>query len=146
MNTFIPAVGPWFWFIVAAVLLFGELMMPGVFLMWLGVAALLTGAVDLLVGLDWRMEIVAFALLSLAMVAATWRWVTRQWVPESDQPNLNQRHMAYVGKSYVLDFPIVNGQGRITIDATIWDVEGPDAPVGARVMVKAVKGMRLLVG
>jgi inner membrane protein len=85
-------------------------------------------------------------VLALAMVAATWKWVTRQWQPASDQPNLNQRHHSYIGKSYVLDFPIVNGLGRLTIEATIWDVEGPDAPVGSRVTVKAVNGMRLVVG
>jgi hypothetical protein len=31
--------GEWFWWIVAAVLLIGELLMPGVFLLWLAVAA-----------------------------------------------------------------------------------------------------------
>ncbi len=145
MNELIPALGPWAWFIVAAVLLFGELLMPGVFLMWLGVAAILTGVADLIFGFDWRMEIVAFAVLSLALVAATWKWVTRQWHPTSDQPNLNQRHMTYIGKSYVLDFPIINGSGRITIDATIWDVEGKDAPAGTRVTVTGMNGMRLVV-
>jgi inner membrane protein len=145
MNDLLPGVGAWLWFIVAAVLLFAELMMPGVFLMWLGVAAILTGIADLIFNFDWRMEIVAFAVLALAMVGATWKWVTRQWQPESDQPNLNQRHMTYVGKSYVLDFPIVNGSGKITIDATIWDVDGADAPVGTRVTVTGVKGMRLVV-
>jgi membrane protein implicated in regulation of membrane protease activity len=39
----------------------------------------------------------------------------------------------------------VNGSGKITIDATIWDVDGADAPVGTRVTVTGVKGMRLVV-
>jgi inner membrane protein len=145
MESLIPSIGPWFWFIAAALLLFGELVMPGIFLMWLGVAAILTGILDGLFHFGWQFEIVVFAVLSLAVVAATWGYVTRRWQPESDQPNLNQRHYSYVGKSYVLDFPIVNGTGRITIDATIWDVEGPDKPVGTRVTVKAVNGMRLVV-
>jgi inner membrane protein len=146
MESFIPSIGPWFWFIAAALLLFGELVMPGIFLMWLGVAAIFTGVLDSMLHFSWQVEVVVFAALSLAVVAATWSYVTRRWQPESDQPNLNQRHHSYVGKSYVLDYPIVNGTGRVTIDATIWDVEGRDAPVGTRVTVTGVNGMRLVVG
>jgi inner membrane protein len=145
MDTLIPATGAWFWFILAALLLFGELMVPGIFLMWLGVAAILTGFADILFGFDWRLEIVSFALLSLALVAATWRWVTPQWVPKSDQPHLNQRHQSYVGRSYVLDHAIVDGRGKLTIDDTIWDILGEDRVAGSTVTVSGVDGMRLKV-
>ncbi len=39
---------PWFWFIVAGLLLIGELLSPGVFLMWLAGAAAFTGLADML--------------------------------------------------------------------------------------------------
>ncbi len=146
MNAFIPSVGLWFWFILAVILLFGELMMPGIFLLWLGVAAALTGVVDLMMDLDWRGEIVTFAVLSLLMVALSWKWVTAQWRPKSDQPHLNQRHLGYVGSTVTLDTPIERGRGTVTIDGTIWDVEGTDAGVGTRLKVVGVNGMRLVVG
>jgi inner membrane protein len=146
MSVVIPSVGAWFWFIVAAILLFGELMMPGVFLLWLGVAAALTGFLAAIVTLGWQGEIVAFGVLSLVMVALSWRWVTAQWTAKSDQPHLNQRHLTYVGRNVVLDTPIVDGRGTVTIDATIWDVEGADAEVGTTLKVTGVNGMRLVVG
>jgi inner membrane protein len=146
MNLIIPALGLWFWWIVAAILLFGELMMPGVFLLWLGVAAAFTGIVAAVVTLGWQGEIMAFAALSLVMVVLSWKWVTAQWRPKSDQPHLNQRHLTYVGRSVMLDTAIVGGRGKVTIDATIWDVEGADAAAGTKVTVTGVNGMRLVVG
>ena len=41
--------GPWGWVILGLVLIGGEVLAPGIFLLWLGLAALLTGAV---VGLE----------------------------------------------------------------------------------------------
>ena len=146
MNTFLPSFGLWFWWIAAAVFLFAELMMPGVFLLWLGIAAALTGLVAATFTLGWQGEIMAFAALSIMMVALSWKWVTARWRPQSDQPHLNQRHLTYIGQSVILDTPITNGHGTTTIDGTIWDVEGTDAAVGSRVTVIGVNGMRLLVG
>ena len=50
-----------------------------------------------------------------------------------------------MGKSFVLLQPIVNGQGKIRFEDTIWDVDGPDLPKNARVKVIAVDGLRLTV-
>jgi membrane protein implicated in regulation of membrane protease activity len=137
--------GPWFWFIVAGLLLFGELLSPGVFLMWLGGAAALTGLADMALGLGWSGEIIAFALLSLALVFSSWKQVTKGWSATSDQPHLNQRQQAYVGQSYLLEQAIVNGAGKLRIEDALWDVEGADAPAATRVKVTAVNGMRLVV-
>jgi hypothetical protein len=58
--------------------------------------------------------------------------------------NLNQRIYAFVGKS-VLSEPIVNGQGKLDIEGTRWDVLGPNLAKGATVKVTAVEGMKLRV-
>ncbi len=145
MNEIFPTLGPWFWWTVAAALLFGELVMPGIFLLWLGFAAALTGLVDYVFGLDWRGEIASFAVLSMASVAVSWKWVTSRWQPHSDQPHLNQRHHGYVGQSLVLEHPIINGRGKVKIDETIWDVEGNDIAAGSRVTITGIEGMRLKV-
>ncbi len=146
MDTFLPSLGLWFWFIVAAVLLIGELLMPGVFLLWLGIGATATGLVDAMFGLDWRGEVVTFGVSSLVLVAASWKYVTSQWRPHSDQPHLNQRHYTYVGRTVILETAIVDGRGKVKIDDTIWDVEGNNAEAGTPVTVRGVNGMRLVVG
>jgi inner membrane protein len=49
-----------------------------------------------------------------------------------------------VGRVFVLEQPIVNGVGKLRIDDTLWDVDGPDLPTGARVKVTGLNGMRLV--
>jgi inner membrane protein len=145
MDSFIPQVGPWLWWIIGALLLIGELLMPGVFLLWLAVAAGLTAIVDMVVGLDWKGEIATFAILSVLLVLASWKYVRAQHRPMSDQPNLNQRHLDYVGRRVTLLHPIHNGLGKVRIDDSVWDVEGPELAAGAMVVVTGVKGTRLSV-
>ena len=134
---------PWSWFILAGLLLIGELLSPGVFLIWLAGAAALTGLVDVVLGLSWQSEVIIFAVLSAVLVFASWNWVKTQRTPKSDQPHLNLRHGAYVGRVFVLEKAISNGSGKIKIEDALWDVDGPDLPVGAKVKVTGVNGLRL---
>ena len=103
MGELLPYMGgAWFWWIVAGVLLIGELMLPGVFLIWLAGAAALTGIADLLLGLGWQGELGVFAVFSLLLVLASWKYVTKQHSPRSEQPDLNQRQTGYVGRRTTL--------------------------------------------
>jgi inner membrane protein len=144
MSEFVSLSGPWFWFILAGLLLIGELLSPGVFLMWLAGAAVLTGFVDMALRLGWTGEVIAFALLSLFSVFASWKHVTSGWSPKSDQPHLNMRHHAYVGRIFPLHQAITDGSGKLKIEDALWDVEGPDLPVGTRVKITAANGLRLV--
>ncbi|MCA0434696.1 MAG: NfeD family protein [Proteobacteria bacterium] len=145
MDIFVPYVGGWFWWIVAIVLLIGELFAPGVFLIWLAGAAALTGLIDLVFGLDWRMEIATFAALSVILVLASWRYVMAGRKVESDAPHLNRRHEAYVGRTVPLADAIVNGSGKVRIEDALWEVNGPDLPSGALVKITGVDDARLKV-
>ena len=62
----IPALGVWAWFLAGIVLMLLELVVPGVFLIWLGLAAVATGLVDLAVALSWQRELLLFAVLAIA--------------------------------------------------------------------------------
>ena len=145
MEEFFPFAGPWFWWIAAGVLLFLEMAVPGFFMLWLAFAAALTAVADLLFNFGWMGEIVTFALLSLASVLSSWRFVKNQRNLKSDSPHLNQRQNAFVGKTYVLVQPIINGSGKIKVEDALWDVDGPDAELGTRVKVTGVAGLRLVV-
>lgn len=144
MSEFFMFLGPWFWWIVAGGLLVGELLAPGVFLLWLAMAAALTGLADLALGFGWQVEVAVFAALSLLLVLASWKWVMAQRLPKTDQPHLNLRHGAYVGRVFPLDSAIANGTGKIKIEDALWDVDGPDMPAGARVRITGINGLRLV--
>jgi inner membrane protein len=145
MQELFPLVGIWFWWIVAGALLLLELMTPGVFAMWLALAAVSVGITDYFVDLSWQLELMAFAGFSLVYVYLARPWYSKTNLQNSDQPNLNQRIYAFVGKSFVLAEPIVNGQGKLDIEGTRWDVLGPNLAKGATVRVTAVEGMKLRV-
>jgi hypothetical protein len=145
MGEFFPLLGNWFWFVTMGLLLFGELFLPGVFFIWLALAAAAVGLLDLVFDFGWRIELIVFAALSVIGVFGGRQLLRRRHVLEGDRPSLNQRMYDFVGRSYVLDEPIVEGRGRLTIDSTIWDVRGPDAPAGTRVTVTGIDGLRLNV-
>jgi inner membrane protein len=145
MSDFLPIAGEWFWWIVAGVLLFLELMTPITFFVFLAAAAAATGLLDAFFDFGWRAELMIFAGFALVLVLAGRPLLLKRRVLDSDQPNLNRRMYDYVGKSYVLEQAIRDGRGRLRIEDTLWDVIGPDLPPGARVKVTGIEGLRLTV-
>ncbi|MCA1798152.1 MAG: NfeD family protein [Xanthomonadaceae bacterium] len=135
----------WTWGIGALLLLIAEMLLPGFYLLWLGIAAALVGLlVFLWPGMPFEAQLLIFAV---AAVGSIWGW--RAWRdkhPEvSDQPHLNERGQHYVGKVYTLDTAIVNGSGKIRIGDTMWKVSGADLPVGTPVRVVGVDGIVMQV-
>jgi membrane protein implicated in regulation of membrane protease activity len=146
MGDIFPIFGDvWFWYIVGLVLLIGELLAPGIFLLWLALAAGLTGGINSIFGLGWQAELAVFAVLSVLLVLASWNYVMKQRRPKSDQPDLNQRQTGYVGRRTTLLQAISNGRGKVKIDDTVWDVSGPDMAQGTAVVVTGVTGATLEV-
>ena len=127
-----------------AYLLILELLAPGVFLIWLGIAAAVTAAVDLVAPMTWRGELLVFAVASVASVFAGRALMGRRGAKD-DHPFLNRRHEGYVGRSYVLKDAIENGKGRLTIEDTTWDLTGPDLPAGSHIKVTGTDGLKLVV-
>lgn len=136
--------GPWSWFIVAGVLLFGELAMPGTYLVWLGIAAAATGLLAWSLAPLWQMQLVAFAALAIVAVVVG-RLISPKADAASDRPFLNRRAAGLVGRSFLLDEPIIGGVGRVRIDDTVWRIEGPDLAAGARVVIERADGATLTV-
>jgi inner membrane protein len=144
MLEWIVSLGIWNWFILAAVLFLLELMMPGVFMLWLGIAAILVGIISTAVTWSWQAQCIAFAVFAVASVPA-WRHFARKVEKPSQSPFLNRRADGYVGRVFTLDRPIVDGVGTVRIDDTVWRVAGPDTPAGTRVRVIEAKGANLTV-
>ncbi len=140
---FEAANGVWIWWIAAGIMLAIELAAPGVFFLWLALAAATVGAIVYVWPLEWLYSVPLFAALSLIYVYLGRPYYGRR--STTDQPNLNQRHYNYVGRTYTLTEPIANGQGKLTIEDTVWDVVGPDIAAGSRVKIAGIEGMVLKV-
>ena len=144
MWTHLLTLGYWDWFIAAAVLLLLEVMAPGTFMLWLGLSALLVGLISLVVDWSWQLQFLAFAVFSMAAIPL-WRRVGARARGPTDQPFLNRRGDAFIGRVFTLEKPIVGGNGTIGIGDTVWRISGPDCPSGSRVRVAAVDGATLRV-
>ena len=144
MMPFIVSLGPWKWVIIGAVLLALELAVPGAFMMWLGLAAVLVGLISFAVDWSWQTQLVAFAIFTAASVPL-WRRFARKVDPQLESPFLNRRTEALIGRVFTLEKPIADGVGTIRIDDTIWRVNGPDAAAGSRVKVVRAEGANLTV-
>jgi inner membrane protein len=143
METLI-ALGAWNWMILAAVLFVLELLSPGIFLMWFGVAAVVTGLIVFRYDIAWQWQLIWFGGLSLASVLLAAKYLRRHPL-ESERPLLNERAVQLIGQSFDLVDPIVNGRGSIKAGDTIWRVEGPELPIGARINVVGADGTVLKV-
>jgi membrane protein implicated in regulation of membrane protease activity len=144
LISWFAALGAWNWFILAMLLLLLELLVPGVFMLWLGLAAILVGAISLGVQWSWQAQLISFAVMSIACIPL-WRYFARRVESPVDRPFLNRRAQGYVGRVFTLDKPIVDGVGTIRIEDTVWRVSGPDLPAGSRVKVAQADGANLVV-
>jgi membrane protein implicated in regulation of membrane protease activity len=140
----IQSLGAWAWIILGLVLAALELLSPGIFLIWLGLAAILTGLVDGALDLSWQASTLLFAALSVAAVLVG-RAISRPAVQRDDASALNRRGEALVGRSFTLEAPIAGGEGRVRVGDSSWRVTGPDAPAGSAVRVVRVDGSTLVV-
>ena len=136
---------PWHWALLGVVLVILEIFMPGVYLLWLGIAA---GIIALFYWLfpemSWQLQVLGFGVLSILSVAVGYWWLNRHPLA-SDQPALNRRAEQYVGRVFTLDEPIVNGRGKLRVDDTLWSIEGPECEAGSRVKVTGADGVVLVV-
>ena len=145
MSEMFSTLGTWNWLIFGFILMALELAAPGVFLFWLGLAALLVGLVSFVLDPSWQIQLLMFAVFA-ACAVPVWRRLALS-ARKTDQSNafLNRRAEALVGRVFTLEKPIVDGAGTVRVDDTIWRVAGPDTPAGSRVRVVHADGANLTV-
>jgi len=135
------------WWILALLLIGSEVLLPGYFLLWIGLAAAAVGVVLLVVPpLGLLIQAVLFALLAFAacvLYARVLRPKLDKREPGSE--TLNRRGERMIGQRYELIEPIVNGRGKARVGDGQWLVNGPDLPLGSLVEVIAVDGTTLKV-
>jgi membrane protein implicated in regulation of membrane protease activity len=135
------------WWILALLLIAGELLVPGYFLLWIGLAAAAMGVLLWIVAsLGLLAQAIVFGLLAFAACFAYARWLRpklERRAPGSER--LNRRAEQMIDQRYELVEAIVNGRGKARVGDGQWLVNGPDLPIGSTVEVVAVDGGTLKV-
>ncbi len=140
----VALLGGWSWWVLGLILLGAEVLLPGFYFLWFGVAAILIGVSALLIDWPWQLQVLGFVVLSV-ITALIGRRFAGAANGESADPQLNLRASRLQGRTFVLSEPIVEGRGRVSVDDTVWQVRGPDAPAGARIKVSGADGTVLIV-
>lgn len=136
--------GPWSWWLLGLGLIALEVVLPGTFFLWFGIAALLVGTLALMVDLSWQVALGLFIFLALLNLVVGRRLLRKSEASVGD-PHLNMRGSRYIGREFVLAEPLVESSGRLSVDDTVWRVTGPDLAAGTRVKVVRVEGAQLVI-
>jgi hypothetical protein len=134
----------WSWLALGLLLAIGEMVIPGVFLIWLAVAAILTGLLAWAVPIGVPVQIVIFAVLAIVLVFTGKRYLSRNPITPVD-PAMNDRGARLQGEVVTITHAIDGGSGRARHGDTEWLVKGPDAEPGTRMRVAGHDGAVLLV-
>lgn len=134
------------WLIIGFGLLILELVVPGVFLIWWGFAALLSAAVSAVfpaLPLGW--EVALFALFAVLFSFGWWKFQHNKDRQEDAHPVLNARDHAMLGARGEIVELLGSGIARGKFGDTTWRVSGTDLALCDKVEVKRVEGITLFV-
>ena len=134
----------WLWMIGGIVLLIAELLAPGFFLVWIGMAALVTGVFALLFEIGAAGQFALFALYSLIAVMVARRWYSGRQI-ETEDPMLNDRMARLLGRTVTAIEAIDERGGRVRLGDSEWSARGGPAQPGEQVIITGVEGNCLLV-
>ena len=136
-----------FWLTLGGLLLAAEMLGSNGYLLWSGVAGVVTGLLTWAIPLSWEWQGTLFAVLT-PLAAWLWsKWLRkrmRQQRPADAQ--LNQRGQQLVGRRFTLDSALENGRGHVRVGDSSWPVlADEDLAAGSKVEVVAVEGITLRV-
>jgi len=135
----------WWWLLAAAILAILEVILPGIFLVWMALAAAITGIATWVFDIPFAWQLALFAVLAFVTVL-TGRKVYDDNPIESSDPKLNERAARLVGQTVLVVQAIENGEGRVKVGDGVWNARGPDAEVGSEMLVIGADGASLRVG
>ena len=134
----------WFWLALGLVLAIGEMTIPGVFLIWLAGAAIVTGLAAWVLPIGVPVQVVLFVALALVSVFAGKRYLADNPIEPAD-PKMNDRGARAVGATVMVTQAIEAGSGRVKLGDSEWLARGPDAGAGTRMRVVGADGVILVV-
>jgi membrane protein implicated in regulation of membrane protease activity len=135
-------ISPWMIWVLAGLVLLGlEIVTPGVFLMWIGLAAIGAGLVAFAADVEFAAQVVIFAVLTAVSIFVGLRF-------RRPVQTLNTQTAGLAGRTATA-LVFTGREGRVRLGDSDWaarvprDVPPPDP--GARLRVEGVEGTVLIV-
>lgn len=136
------------WLSFGLALLIAEMFTGTLLFLFMGAATLLVALMVWMLAPEPWVQSLVFGVGILASVGLWWRFRPNpndRIERREGAAGLNNRMSAYINREVVLEEAIVNGQGRIRLDDSFWNVRGSDMPAGTRVRVVEAEGIVLKV-
>lgn len=135
----------WFWFAIGLGLLVLEAFSGSFKFLGASIAAIVVGILSQLFPyVGFIIELLFFAVLAPVFV-----WLASSYLKEqrtkTEHLKKVYREQSYVGQEYVLDAPMTNGQGNISLDGVSWQLRGPACDTGQTIRVIAMNAGMLQV-
>ena len=134
----------WVWLTLGLVLAGLEMLLPGIYLIWLAAAAIITGMLTLALDLSLPAQVIDFVALSLIIAFSAKRFLGERPIESSD-PLMNRRGARLVGETALVVQAIEHGSGRVKLGDSEWIARGPSVASGERVRIRGSEGAILLV-
>lgn len=136
------------WLVAGAVMVLLELVIPGVFIFFFGLAALLTGGLCwLFPALSFPIQLLIFVFLGSASIFGCRRWIPRSFRGKiiASEQDVDSDDVAG-SPAFTLEPITPNSPGKVEFRGTLWTaVSEREIPAGARVKVKCRKNLVLEV-
>jgi inner membrane protein len=116
----------WLWLILAALLAIVEIAIaPGIFFIFIAIAAAITGTITLFADIGLAMQCVLFGILSvLSVYAGRYFYARQNHVGAS--PNLNDRAAQMAGQMVTVTQTVTASSGRVRVGDSEWPACGAD--------------------
>ena len=132
----------WYWLVLGMALLVMEIITPGIFLMWVGSASILTGMVCVVFNdLSLGYQVLVFAGFSMGAVISWFK--VKPFEGGGSLISLNRRGAQMVGREVTITEEVSDGIGQARLDDSVWRVIGPPMKPGDKAIVKEVEGNTL---
>lgn len=146
ISEILAAYGGLAWLMLAVLLCGTELLVPGIFLVFIALAAAITGVVTLaLPALPDALQLVSFGVWSCVTVVIGQRWY-HQYPARNVGPRSARQLSQLIGATVTVAEPIRNGEGRVSVGEGIWTANGPDSPLGTSLVIVDIRDGKLVVG
>lgn len=137
----------WFiWLVIAGIFTIVEIATVGFFIIWFGVAAVLTAIFSLFMPEAYMVQVVVWAITSILLVLFTKKF-TDKVKPETTATNV----YSIIGKRAVVTTAInnENGTGQVKVDGDVWSARTENyeetIPVGEHVEILRIDGVKVIV-
>lgn len=139
----------WHWLILGFALLIAEIVIPGIFLLWWGLAGLVMAGVMVLVpSLSLTTLGIIYAILATILSLAWWKYQHSKDIVDEQKSSLNQRDHAMLGAKGIVQEIGANGIGRGHFGDTTWRIQQQShstLQIGDTIEVISVQGITLIV-